>query len=131
MTSISKLTQNHRITLGQHGEDAAATYLETRGLRVIGRNWRCGRAGEVDLICQDGDTVVFVEVKTRHAGPLVDANLSISPQKLGRLKFMSQQWLIAHAGWQEYRIDLVAITVKSSPDHARTAHLEWHRGIDR
>jgi len=55
----------HLIT-GQTGEDLAAAFLTEKGLRVRQRNFRC-RGGEIDLICEDRGTVVFVEVKTRRS----------------------------------------------------------------
>ena len=51
-------------TTGALGEDLAAAYLEGRGMRVIARNYRC-RQGEIDLIAWEGETLCFVEVKTR------------------------------------------------------------------
>ncbi len=50
--------------LGRRGEEAAAEFLIANGFRVLERRYR-SRAGEIDLIAQEGDTVVFVEVKTR------------------------------------------------------------------
>lgn len=50
--------------LGQDGEDWAARYLQRLGFRIIMRNFRC-RTGEVDLIASEGETLCFVEVKTR------------------------------------------------------------------
>jgi putative endonuclease len=49
---------------GASGEDLACASLERIGLRILERNFRC-RAGEIDVIARDGDTVVFVEVKER------------------------------------------------------------------
>ena len=49
---------------GQTGETLACRHLESMGLRVLARNFRC-RAGEVDVVARDGDTTVFVEVKER------------------------------------------------------------------
>lgn len=57
----SKLTAHE---LGMRGERAAARYLECRGYEILERNWSCF-AGEVDIIALDGDTLCFVEVKTR------------------------------------------------------------------
>jgi putative endonuclease len=51
-------------TLGVRGERAAETFLLRAGLRLLARGFRC-RAGEIDLVLRDGDTLVFVEVKTR------------------------------------------------------------------
>lgn len=55
-----------RAALAKAGEDAAARHLERAGYRLLERNYRC-RAGELDLVALDGETVVFVEVKLRHA----------------------------------------------------------------
>ena len=57
-------SEAHNIILGKRGERAAARYLERCGYEVLDRNWSCP-AGEVDIVAQDGDTIVFVEVKTR------------------------------------------------------------------
>jgi putative endonuclease len=51
---------------GQSGEDLACSYLERLGMRVLVRNFRC-RAGEIDVVALDGDTLVFVEVKERRS----------------------------------------------------------------
>jgi len=51
-------------TLGQRGEAAAAKFLRRIGYRIILRNFRC-QLGEIDIVALDGDTLVFVEVKTR------------------------------------------------------------------
>lgn len=50
--------------LGQRGENVAARYLRDQGYKIIIRNFRCD-VGEVDIIARDGQTLVFVEVKTR------------------------------------------------------------------
>ncbi len=113
-------------TLGVRGEKLAATYLQSRGLQVLERNWRHETVGEVDLICRQGTTTVFVEVKTRREHAHVNASETISPRKLGRLKVLSQIWLSQQDQWHDYRIDLFGVTVKDE-----VASIVWHRGIDR
>jgi len=49
---------------GHRGEDLAVDFLLAKGYRIVTRNWRI-KAGEIDIIAQDGDTLVFCEVKTR------------------------------------------------------------------
>jgi putative endonuclease len=53
-----------RDALGQRGENMAARFLRNQGYKIIVRNFRC-EVGEVDIIARDGQTLVFVEVKTR------------------------------------------------------------------
>ena len=57
------------LQVGRLGEDAAASHLEAKGLRVLERNVCLGRL-ELDLVCEHQDTLVFVEVKTRAEGSL-------------------------------------------------------------
>ncbi|MFN0116842.1 MAG: YraN family protein [Elusimicrobiota bacterium] len=56
--------EGYRQRLGKEGETKALEFLENKGFKLIEKNYRC-REGEVDLICQDKNTIVFVEVKNR------------------------------------------------------------------
>lgn len=49
---------------GRYGERVAASYLRSLGYKILTRNYR-SRKGEIDLVCRDGKTLVFIEVKTR------------------------------------------------------------------
>ncbi|MGB6837955.1 MAG: YraN family protein, partial [Dehalococcoidia bacterium] len=53
-----------RRRLGDFGERVAAAHLEAKGYRILARNYRC-REGEIDLVAQQGDVLVFVEVRAR------------------------------------------------------------------
>src|SRR4051812_28242317 len=53
-----------RDALGDRGENMAAKYLRNQGYKIICRNFRCD-LGEIDIVARDGQTLVFVEVKTR------------------------------------------------------------------
>lgn len=55
--------RDRRKKLGIAGENAVCTLLESEGMKILARNWRC-RAGELDIVAFDNDTLVFVEVKT-------------------------------------------------------------------
>jgi len=55
---------DRRLATGRFGEVEAEAALRRSGMRILERRWRC-RAGEVDLIAEDGEVLVFVEVKTR------------------------------------------------------------------
>jgi putative endonuclease len=77
---------------GQLAEDLAAHFLEQRKLKVIERNYHC-RGGEIDLICRDGKTLVFVEVRLRRNGDFGGAAASITPAKQGRIAHAARHYL--------------------------------------
>jgi putative endonuclease len=72
-----------RKDLGDFGERVAAHRLEAQGMRIIGRNLREGRI-EIDLLAEDGDDLVFVEVRTRRGEPGLAAE-SLTPPKVSRM----------------------------------------------
>ncbi len=74
--------------LGERGETAAVRFLENRGYTIAMRNYRAA-GGEIDIVAQDGDTTVFVEVKTRSSQPSARygrASSAVDAQKLDRMK---------------------------------------------
>ena len=77
---------------GQDGEDLAARFLERQGLAVIARNYRC-RGGEIDLVCRDGKTLVFVEVRLRRGKAFGGAAASITQAKQRRVVLAAQHYL--------------------------------------
>ena len=97
--------------LGAAAEQAAADALARAGLRVVERNVRF-RAGEIDLVCRDGDVVVFVEVKCRQARWDDGPGAAVSWPKRRRLVQLAQLYLkwrgLAEA---RCRFDVVAVTV--------------------
>ncbi len=92
--------------LGARGERLAARYLKRQGLRVLARNVRAG-GGELDLIARDGETLVFVEVKTRRGGDPAEAVTPAKQEKLTRaaLAFQKRHQLLE----TPCRFDVVAI----------------------
>jgi putative endonuclease len=68
---------------GEQGEREAAVFLQAKGYDVVARNWRnpADRRDELDLICRDGDVLVFVEVKTRSSSALVSGVYAVNKRK--------------------------------------------------
>jgi putative endonuclease len=63
---FSRATQSpEHLRLGTRGEKLACAFLRREGYKILYRNFRGRRGGEVDIVCRDDDTLVFVEVKTR------------------------------------------------------------------
>lgn len=95
--------------VGAAGEALAARALTGRGYHLITRNWHC-RYGELDIIAEDGDELVFVEVKTRRGSALGMPEEALTPTKRRRLLAAAQQYLMEHEmAERPYRFDVVAI----------------------
>lgn len=80
-------------TDGARAEAVAAAFLEHCGLSVIERNFRV-RGGEIDLVCRDGKTLVFVEVRLRRRSDFGGAASSITTSKRRRLLLAAQHYLM-------------------------------------
>lgn len=104
---------------GREAEALAAAYLEARGLRVVDRNFRI-RGGEIDLICRDGRTLVFVEVRLRSRSDFGGAAASITATKRRRLVLAARVYLMRHPD-AACRFDCVLLS-----DLAE-ARIEWLR----
>lgn len=109
---------------GDRGEEAAARLLTRQGLRILDRNWRSGSL-ELDLVCADGDTVVFVEVKTRAADGLAAPADAMTPHKRRTFFRAARAWLAARNAWDRpCRFDVVQVThdgVHFIPEHCPDA----------
>ncbi|GLT23171.1 UPF0102 protein [Zoogloea oryzae] len=109
---------------GAAAEALAARHLEQHGLTIIARNVRC-RGGEVDLIADDGRSLVFVEVRLRKNGRFGGAAASITASKQQRVILAAQHWLAGdgrrHAN-RACRFDAILL------DGLDAARIEWIRG---
>ncbi len=109
--------------LGRRGEQIAARHLESRGLSILDRNWRCPQ-GEIDIVARDGVEVVFVEVKTRAGLGYGHPLESITTVKLARLRRLAAAWCEAHPGRHErIRIDAIAV-IAPAGGPVQVEHLE-------
>ena len=94
---------------GKRGEAQAAVFLEQHGLKVGARNYRC-RGGELDLVCCEGRTLVFVEVRLRASHAFGGAVASITPAKQRRILHAAQHYLSTSGQTDaDCRIDCVLI----------------------
>ncbi len=95
-----------RRLLGDRGEREAARWLRRQGLRILVRGYRTPR-GEIDLIAREGDTIVFIEVKTRRQGEPAEA---VTLEKQQRISLAALQFLKQHRLLEERsRFDVVAL----------------------
>lgn len=109
---------------GAEGERAAAEFLEQRGYRILARNYRT-RWGEIDLIAEEGRTLVFVEVKQRLDDRFGGPEAAITPAKQVRIARQALQYLAwRRLGERPCRFDVVLIR----GDDPKTRRLELLTG---
>jgi len=95
--------------LGKYGEDIAAQYLESTGLIVLARNWRCS-VGELDIIARDGGCLVVCEVKTRRSNDYGGPFQAVGPRKVRRMRQLVIRWLDEQqVHVPEIRFDVIGI----------------------
>jgi putative endonuclease len=105
-------------TRGAQAEQLAAQYLQRQGLKLVAQNYRC-RFGEIDLIMQDGATVVFIEVRLRRNTSFGGAAASIDARKQKRIISTAQQYLSGLARVPTCRFDAVLL------DDAGGGDMQW------
>ncbi|GAA4031100.1 YraN family protein [Arthrobacter methylotrophus] len=111
--------------LGQHGEALAVGFLETQGMRIVDRNWRCSE-GEIDIVALDGDTLVIAEVKTRKNLAYGHPFEAVGAAKLARLHRLALSWCRDHElRASRRRVDVVGII----DDGVGEPRLEHLRGV--
>lgn len=104
-----------RQELGALGEQVAVDHLLALGTRIVQRNWRC-RYGELDVIADDDDTVVFVEVKTRTGDGFGGLEHAVTPRKLSRIRRLAGIWLAGQdVRWGGLRIDVIGVRIGRTP----------------
>ena len=100
---------NSRQETGRLGELAARRHLESLGCAIIGSNVRLGRH-EIDIVATDGETLVFVEVRTRRGSEMGAPEESITSRKRQQMTSAAQKYLAETDNWnRSWRIDIVAV----------------------
>lgn len=105
-------------TLGQRGEAIAAKALKAGGYKILDRNVHLGRY-EIDIIARDGDTIAFVEVKTRTSNDIAYPEDNVNHWKQLHIVRAARQYIAAHPDEDaSYRYDVVAVLApkKGKPD---------------
>ncbi len=96
---------------GNNAESLAEKHLINQGLVAIESNYRC-KAGEIDLLMQDVDTLVFIEVRYRSNPFFGTAAESITPRKIRRIRKTAEHFLLTHRQYTHLfmRFDVIAIS---------------------
>jgi putative endonuclease len=97
------------VILGKTGEDLACAELERRGYAIIARRYR-RRGGEIDIVSRDGETIVFVEVKTRESRCFGAAAEAVTAFKRRRIAQLAADYMARHRLFDcRCRFDVVSI----------------------
>ncbi len=108
--------------LGKWGERTVAEDLRRRGWNVLAANYRC-RMGELDLVAEDRDFVVFVEVKLRKNASFSSAGSAVTGEKQRKLRAAAELYLQEHPTKLQPRFDVAEVY---APQGMCTAHPDIH-----
>ncbi|MEB3288115.1 MAG: YraN family protein [Vampirovibrionales bacterium] len=121
--------KGHRKRLGALGEAQACRVLVASGYEILERNWRYGRLGELDIVAlsplhaQMGQTLVYIEVKTRRSQTYGSLFETLSTKQKTRLLMLAEAFVAQYPQYAALarRIDLFCISPHSSPDNTHGA----------
>ena len=100
--------------LGKEGELAAVAYLEKNGYRILHTNWQRGRL-ELDIIASTEDEIVFIEVKTRSVGTIINPEEAVTNQKIRHMIIAADAYIKCFDIDLSPRFDIISV-IGSPPD---------------
>jgi putative endonuclease len=120
MAEISPQEGGNQRAKGATAEDLAEEYIKTKGYSIIKRNFHFGREGEIDIIAQDGNTLVFVEVKARYSSAFGTPEEAVTYKKQKTLRRTAEGYLYVNKITnQECRFDVIAVDYEKKPTEIR------------
>lgn len=104
--------------LGRKGEDIAHRFLRGKGYHILARRFRLpDGSGEIDIIALQGDSIVFVEVKTRQTADFGGPERALGREKENSLVRAARSYLLkADADWSQARFDIVTVVASNPPE---------------
>jgi len=112
--------------VGNYGERVAAAWLRSQGCKILARNFRGPRKGEVDIVARDHKLLLFVEVKTRREGGKIRGLDAVGKDKQSLIERGANAWL-KQLGTRDipWRFDVIEVNVgdgkKPSINHVKDA----------
>jgi len=109
-----------RLKFGKRGEKAAESYLKKQGYRILKKNYRT-RVGEIDIIAEHNNVLVFIEVKSRTDATLEHPFMAVTPRKQKKIAQTASCFLVQNkVGDREIRFDVVSVL----PDNENSDSLQ-------
>ena len=100
--------------IGRFGEDAAVKHLRKQGFRIVERNFRASH-NEIDIVAENKDTLVFVEVKTRHSSDFSSPIEAVTPAKQRRTIAAARAYLYKSNCDKQIRFDVIEVYLERAP----------------
>ena len=101
--------------IGKTAEDKTAAYLRKNGFKVIKRNYSC-RFGEIDIIAEKGEFIVFVEVKARKQNSIVSPLEAVDSKKFQRIMLTAEDYISKTNCELQPRFDIAQVTVSEKAE---------------
>lgn len=117
----------YRVNLGKYGERLAAHFLERRGYQIKERNFYTAW-GELDLIVQKDDEILFIEVKTRSSNKYGFPEEAVGSKKVSHLLKAIGQYLNRQKSELFWRLDAISIEVDETNKQAK---IRWFKDVGR
>ncbi len=109
--------EKYRKTIGRHGEDAAEKYLKKKRYKILERNFLI-RGGEIDIIAQKGEYIVFIEVKTRCDMAFGTPAEAVTFRKIRSMKKTAEVYMQQY-GEAYVRFDVIEVHMAVTADKPR------------
>ncbi|MFU0833117.1 MAG: UPF0102 protein GXX17_05260 [Oscillospiraceae bacterium] len=106
---------------GSLGEQYAAEYLQSKGFRILARNYR-SRFGEIDIIAENGQYIIFAEVKTRESFSLVGPEEAVTPAKQNKIAKTALMYLKKQPTRLQPRFDVIGVVTSKNGNQVLSLH---------
>ncbi|OCT13832.1 YraN family protein [Paenibacillus pectinilyticus] len=122
---MSNVHKDDRKMLGQQGEEWAASYLLKQDYLIVERNWRC-RSGEIDIIAEKENKLIFVEVRTRRpSSRFGTAKESVDYRKQLKVRETAQYYLHRfHKYEQSIQFDVITVEITDMQPEPKLVHIQ-------
>lgn len=110
--------------VGETGENKVASFLRKSGYAIVKRNFQC-RYGEIDIIAENDEYILFVEVKTRKQNSLVSGAEAVNAFKQRRITLTANDYIIKTECQKQPRFDVALVTVVEKEDKTLGYNLKY------
>jgi putative endonuclease len=110
--------------VGHAGEVAALAYLKEQGYRILARDWR-SRLGQIDIVAEDGETLVLIEVKARRGTAFGTPEEAVDERKRRKLRMLLELYRAqTHRQKQPCRIDVIGLMMDGGLTVTNVEHIK-------